>query len=1416
MKGSPLRFSLLAAAIFGAIPAFAALEAGRTGFPGSVREIPAVAAHGARILRTALKDEENAASMTFEVALRMRNFDEMQARIARGEIISASEKEERYFPLAADHDRVVAWLGAQGLEVTRTDGDRLGIFARGTVRSVAAAFNVSFARVLAEDGREFTSAVTAPSVPDDVAAPVLGVHGLQPHIRRHPFISAAPEAASPRFNLSGYLPAQIATAYNANGLSVDGTGQTIAIYALAFPAKTDLSAFWASAQVSQKTSNVQMINVGGGPSASPSPSSLDEACLDVEWAGAIAPGASIRVYGADENDPAENDEILQQVYADLPSNPSMHTLSISIGGNEHDVPADYLVIEAQYFANLASAGVSVLVASGDTGATAEGIVQTTYPTSDPDVTGVGGTTLVLFSNNTVSTETGWSKSGGGISYAFSRPSWQTGPGVAAASAGTMRLVPDVASSADPNDGAAIEVGGQQLVIGGTSWSAPTWAGFCALLNQNRATPLGLLNPKIYPLGGTAAIRDITAGSNGNYSAGAGFDLVTGLGVPNVAALLSANLASPAAAVVPAQLGDQTVTLGQPATFFVVGYGAPPLTYQWQRLPNGSTTWASLSDSGVYSGSATPALVVSGGNQAQTGDQFRCTVSNSSGSSVSTPATLTVNRVGVTTFAGWPGSSGNANGAGRAARLADAGGVRTDAQGNVFVADSSNYTIRRITPQGVVSTFAGVPDVSGSADGPASAATFAGVGGVAIDAAGNVYVADSGNYTVRKITSSGTVSTLAGVAGTRGETDGTGSAARFYDPQNLAVDASGNIYVSDGKGDVIRKVTPSGVVTTVAGTPMTPGSADGTGSGAQFNNPTGITVDLLGNIYVADNGNDTVRKIAPGAVVTTIAGKPLVSGSADGTGSAASFDAPAGVGADSSGNVYVADSGNDTIRAISPSGFVTTIAGSAGAADSVDGISTAARFNTPGDVCVDNSGVIYVADAGNSTIRRIIRGTDSVPFFNAQPASQSVTLGSGVILTMGIAGTAPFTYQWSLNGAAIAGATLPYYAVAQAQPSDGGTYTVTITNVDGSVTSAPATLTVNIPAGYPDITSQPVGGPLPASGGLVLSVSVTGTGPFSYQWALNGSAIAGATGSTYTATTSGSYTVAITNAVATSVSSPALVGSTSRLVNVSTRALVQTGGGIEIAGFAVSGPAGHAKQLLIRGAGPALSAFQVSGALATPTITLLDSGGNALASNTGWGTGADPSQVTSLSAQAGAFAFQAGSADSALVANLPPGTYTVQLSGTGSATGVALAEVYETSATDPSQLTNISTRGFVGTGGNIMIAGFVVGGSQAAKVLVRGVGPGLSAFQVSGVLAKPTVTVFDSAGNQLGSNTGWQTAPDPTQASSTAAKVGAFALSPTSADSALVLTLQPGVYSVQVTGSDGGTGVALAEIYQVLQ
>ena len=276
-----------------------------------------------------------------------------------------------------------------------------------------------------------------------------------------------------------------------------------------------------------------------------------------------------------------------------------------------------------------------------------------------------------------------------------------------------------------------------------------------------------------------------------------------------------------------------------------------------------------------------------------------------------------------------------------------------------------------------------------------------------------------------------------------------------------------------------------------------------------------------------------------------------------------------------------------------------------------------------------------------------------------------------------------------------------------------------------------------------------------------------------------------------------------------------MSSGSRLINLSSRAGVQTGAGITIAGFVIEGPPGVAKQVLIRGVGPALSQFGVTGVLATPVLTLIDSSNNTLATNTGWGTNPNATDIATISGPVGAFALQSGSADSVLLESLVPGAYTAQLTGVGSTTGVGLVEVYETDTSDPSLLHNISTRAQVGTGGNILIAGFVVHGTQPATVLIRAVGPGLATFGVAGVLSQPVLTVFDSTNTSIASNTGWQTGPDPADVSSVGSAVETClrAQRLASAESALVLTLPPGSYTAQLTVASGTTGIALVEVYQ---
>jgi kumamolisin len=224
----------------------------------------------------------------------------------------------------------------------------------------------------------------------------------------------------------------------------------------------------------------------------------------------------------------------------------MRQLSISLGLGESFMSQGELTTQHQKLLRLAAMGVNVFVSSGDAGSNPDstghgstGPLQPEYEASDIAVIGVGGTRLNLTGAGTVAKETGWPGSGGGVSTVFDRPAWQNAKGVPA---GTKRTVPDVSLVADPNTGAFLVVNGKDVQIGGTSWSAPVWAGFCALLNEARANagkpPLPFLNPLIYPLAGTPCFRDVQGGSNGHYKAGPGYDLVTGLGVPNLKELMN--------------------------------------------------------------------------------------------------------------------------------------------------------------------------------------------------------------------------------------------------------------------------------------------------------------------------------------------------------------------------------------------------------------------------------------------------------------------------------------------------------------------------------------------------------------------------------------------------------------------------------------------------------------------------------------------------------------------------------------------------------------------------------------------------------------------------------------------------------------------------------------------------------------
>ena len=415
-----------------------------------------------------------------------------------------------------------------------------------------------------------------------------------------------------------------------------------------------------------------------------------------------------------------------------------------------------------------------------------------------------------------------------------------------------------------------------------------------------------------------------------------------------------------------------------------------------------------------------------------------------------------------------------------------------------MADRYNHTIRQVTAGGVVSTLAGLAGFPSSYDGLGDNARFNQPNGVAVDAAGNLYVPDIWNYAVRTISPGGAVNTYLGSLGQGGSADGTGSAARFYVPNGVAVDGSGNVFVADYYNCTIRKATPGGVVTTFAGTPQQSGSTDAVGSDARFGYPTSLAVDGAGNLYVADYGNHTIRKVTPAGAVTTFAGLAGTPGTADGIRSNARFNNPVGVAVDSLDNVYVADANNQAIRKITPAGWVSTIGGTAGLAGSADGLASAAGFNSPAGIAVDSAGNLYVGDASNNKVRK------GSPYFGpvlvAQPRDQIVVTGDSATFAVPVIGATPMGYQWQFNGTSIQGAVASSLIVSNAQVASSGNYQVVITNLYGTTTSTVATLAVGIP---PQLAAPPASQSVLVGVSAAFTVAATGTAPLTYQWLFSG-------------------------------------------------------------------------------------------------------------------------------------------------------------------------------------------------------------------------------------------------------------------------------------------------------------------------
>jgi sugar lactone lactonase YvrE len=471
--------------------------------------------------------------------------------------------------------------------------------------------------------------------------------------------------------------------------------------------------------------------------------------------------------------------------------------------------------------------------------------------------------------------------------------------------------------------------------------------------------------------------------------------------------------------------NQTVVAGSNVVCTASATGTPPLHYQWEF-------------GGVALSGATDTSVTVTNVQPYQAGIYTVTVSNDSGGIRSSNALLTVfGPYTVATVAGRAGFAGTNDGSGSTARFWGPAGLVLDQQGNLYIADFGNDTIRKMTPDGVVTTIAGLGGAVGTNDGTGSAARFHWPEGVALDNSSNLYVSDNLNHTIRKITPDGNVSTFVGSPGLAGSQNGTGTGARLYQPNALVFDSVGNLYVSEwgpsgsGASDV-RKITPAGVVSTVA---------------SSMNGADGIAIDHSGNLYVSEQGNQLIRKI------TMPAGTKSVW---------QSISMPYGGTMDAQGNYFLAGILDCTIRVV-PGKGILTVAGVSNVAGSADGVGANARFySSRSAMVVDNFGSFYVSDSGNNTIRRI------VPFAVPQiPRSQAVPIGTSVTLNVSASGTDTFAYQWRFSGSPIPGATGTALALGPVTRSNSGVYSVIVSNAIGNWIKFDATVRALVP---PVITS----------------------------------------------------------------------------------------------------------------------------------------------------------------------------------------------------------------------------------------------------------------------------------------------------------------------------------------------------------
>ena len=471
--------------------------------------------------------------------------------------------------------------------------------------------------------------------------------------------------------------------------------------------------------------------------------------------------------------------------------------------------------------------------------------------------------------------------------------------------------------------------------------------------------------------------------------------------------------------------------------------------------SGNTSIATVSSTGSVTGVAVGSAVITYAVTNSCGTAvaaFEVTVTSSSSTSCNVITTYAGNGTGA-----YAGDGGTAT----AAEINNPNGMCYDASGNLYVADEGNARIRKITPAGVVSTYAGNGTTGFTGDGgAATAAELTGPTGVAFDASGNLYILDGGTSHVRKVTPAGIISTVAGsgISGYTGD-GGAATAARIFCPNGgVAIDPSGNLYIADNSNNRIRKVSTSGIITTFAGNGTSGYSGDGgAATAAELAGPRYILFDAAGNLYISDYGNNRIRKVTPSGIISTFAGNGTSGYTGDGgAATAAEINAPRGIYLDGGANFYISDFGNYRVRKINSSGIISTIAGNGTSGYAGDGgNATAAELADPEGIVTDASGTVYIADGTNNRIRKINPGT---AVLGAVTGPATVAAGSSITLsdtTSGGSWSSSSTSIATVNSSGVvtgvaAGSVTISYSATNSCGTSVVTYGVTVTTTSCSV------------------------------------------------------------------------------------------------------------------------------------------------------------------------------------------------------------------------------------------------------------------------------------------------------------------------------------------------------------------------------